>query len=192
MANELKLHLPFIFQDIAEYEALSNAETPFLTELEEKINQIVDNSFLTTMSEDRLAEWEKALGIVTTTNSLERRRSIVLSRFRGTGKLNKTLIQSIVRAFTGGSAKVTFADGIIKVLVAPPSSTFVDFSVGELTEELSKRKPAHLLLNVELEYITWEQVKNNLSSWEDIQNNFSDWNELYLYYTSQEAYSLWR
>lgn len=192
MAKELKLYLPIILQDIAEYEVLSVAETPFLSDLEEKTDRIIEDSFLSTMSETRLAEWEKALGIVPSNDSVSKRRSVVLSRFRGTGKLNKTLIQAIVNAFTGGTAVVAFDAGILKVSVAPPSSTFNDFSVDKLTEELYKRKPAHLLMNVELSYITWGQLKNSLSSWQDIYDNFETWNDVYLYYTTQEGYSLWR
>lgn len=192
MAKELKLYLPIILQDVAEYEALSCAESPLIEELETATNRIIDESFLTTMSEVRLAEWEKALGIIPNNTSIEQRRSVVLSRFRGTGKLNKTLIQSMVNAFTGGTATVTFADGILKVSVAPPSSSFADFSIGALAEEIAKRKPAHILLNVELAYITWGQLKDGVPSWNDVRDSFTDWNEVYLFYTSQEAYSLWR
>ena len=192
MAKELKLHLPVILRDIAEYDALSRAETPFVAELEEATNRIIDESFLSTMSETRLAEWENALGIIPSNTSVEQRRSVVLSRFRGTGKLNGTLIQAMVNAFTGGTAKVAFADGILKVSVAPPSSSFGDFSVDALTEELYKRKPAHILLNVELAYITWGQLMDAMDNWEDIKDYFTDWNQVSLFYTSQEAYSLWR
>ena len=192
MAKELKLYLPLEFQDIAEYEALSNAETPFLTDLETKTERIIENSFLSTMSESRLVEWEKALGISPTTESVSQRRSVVLSRFRGTGKLNKSLIHAMVNAFTGGTATVELDGSILKVSIAPPSSSFRGFSVDKLTEELYKRKPAHLLLNVELAYINWELIKNNFTSWEDVQGSFSDWNEIYTYYTTQEGYSLWR
>lgn len=192
MAKELKLYLPIILQDIAEYEALSNAESPIVADIEEKTERIVTDSFLRTMSEARLEEWESALGIIPTTDSLEQRRSVVLARFRGTGKLNKTLIQTMVNAFTGGSATVTFANGTLTVSVAPPGSTFENFSVDKLTEELLIRKPAHLLLNVELAYITWGQIKNEFSSWAEIANHFNDWNDIYSYYTTQEGYRLWR
>lgn len=192
MAKELKLYLPLVLQDVVEYNALSNAETPFIADIEEKTNRIIDESFLSTMSETRLAEWEKALGIVPTTNSIAQRRSVVLSRFRGTGKLNKTLINAIVNAFTGGTATVTFKDSTLNIKVAPPSSTFDDFSLEALADELDKRKPAHLYMTIELAYITWGQVKNSFDSWEDISSYFNDWNELYLYYTTQEGYRLWR
>ena len=192
MAKELKLYLPLIFQDIAEYEALSNAETPLIADLEEKTDKIVDESFLSTMSEARLIEWENALGIVPRTTNLTQRRSVVLSRFRGTGKLSKTVINAIVNAFTGGSAVVTFEDGVIYLKVAPPSNTFVDFSTETLIEELNKRKPAHLMINVELAYITWGQLRTAFSSWQEIRDNLGDWSEVKQYYTNQEVYSLWR
>lgn len=191
MAKELKLYLPFVLQDVAEYEALSNAESPFLEDIEAKTEQIIEDSFLTTMSASRLAEWEKALGIIPTTDPISQRRSVVLSRFRGTGKLNKTLIQAMVNAFTGGTAVVAFTDGILSVKVMPPSSTFKDFSIDDVAYELIKRKPAHVLMTVELAYITWEQVSTNFTSWNDIIENFESWDELYKYYISQEGYSLW-
>lgn len=187
MATELKLYLPIILQDIAEYNALSTAESPFTSDLEERADRLVEDSFLTTMSESRLIEWENALGIIPTNSSIEQRRSVLLSRFRGIGKLNKSLIQAIVKAFTGGTASVTFETGLIRVKVAPPGSTFQDFSTESLRDELYKRKPAHLLLNVELAYITWEQVKSNYSSWSDIAKTFADWEELSVYYITQEG-----
>ena len=182
MAKELKLYLPIIYRDIIEYEALSSAETPFLEDLEVKTEQVVADSFLSTMSDERLREWEVALGITPTTNSMEQRRSTVLAKFRGTGKLSGTLIKAIVSAFTGGTARVSFADGILKVSVAPPSSTFADFNIDSLTEELSLRKPAHLSLVVELAYITWEQLKNSFSSWQEVYNTFGSWDDVYKYY----------
>lgn len=187
MAKELKLYLPIILQDIADYEALSNAETPFMQDLEDKTNQIVEDSFLSTMSESRLVEWENALGLIATNSSLTQRRSLVLSRFRGTGKLSKTLIRAIVNAFTGGGAMVAFEDGVVKVGVTPPTSTFADFSIHKVTEELLKRKPAHLLMTVELSYISWGQIRNAFSTWQDVYDYFNNWNDVSLYFTTQEG-----
>ena len=187
MAKELKLYLPVIFRDVEEYKALSSAETPFLEDLETKTNQIVEDSFLTTMSPERLAEWEKALGIGSTNATIEQRRSVVLSRFRGTGKLNKTLILAMVEAFTGGTGTVTFNNGILRVSISPPSSSFRGFSVEKLTDELNKRKPAHLFMEVELAYINWGLIKDNYPSWEDVRGSFSSWEEIYTYYTNQEG-----
>lgn len=184
MAKELKLYLPIVLQDIAEYEALSSVETPLLSDIEAKTEQVIEDSFLSTMSTERLVEWENALGIVPKTDTIEQRRSVVLSRFRGTGKLNKTLIQAMVNAFTGGTATVEFDDGILTVGVAPPTSTFIGFSIDTLTDELLKRKPAHLLLNVELAFITWEEIKTKFTTWDDIRNQFNDWSEVSLYYTT--------
>ena len=192
MAKELKLYLPLILQDIAEYEALSIAETPITEDLEDKVNRIIDDSFLATMSEARLAEWERALGIVNTNNPLSQRRSVVLSRFRGTGKLNKTLIQAMVNAFTGGTAEVQFDEGVLTVRVAPPTESFLGFSIEAVTNELEKRKPAHLPLVVELAYITWGQIKDNFSSWNEVSETFESWYELSQYYIKQEGYRLWR
>lgn len=186
MARELKLYLPIIFQDIAEYEALSNAETPLVEDLEAKVEKVIDESFLTTMSESRLVEWEAALGIIPSEESIERRRSVVLSRFRGTIKLSGTLIKAMVKAFTGGTSTVTFQDGILNVRVKSPTSTFREFSIDSLTNELLKRKPAHILMIVELDYLTWEMVRTHLYSWANISRKFTNWDELYLHNINEE------
>ena len=162
MAKELKLYLPLILQDIAEYEALSKAETPILEDLEARTNRVIDDSFLSTMSEERLREWEKALSIHPSTDPISQRRSVVLSKFRGTGKLSGTLIKAMVNAFTGGQAEVSFEGGVLTVGVTPPSSTFEGFSIEAVNDALSKRVPAHIMLNVELRYLTWGQISNLL------------------------------
>lgn len=182
MAKELKLYLPIIYRDILEYEALSSAEGYFIEDIEQKTEQVVEDSFLSTMSEERLVEWENALGIPASTDSIERRRSVVLAKFRGTGKLSGTLIKAIVNAFTGGTASVAFADGVLNVRIAPPSSTFNDFSTEAVVKELSTRKPAHIALKVELAYITWGQLRDSFSSWQEISNAFASWDDIYNYF----------
>lgn len=179
----LKSYLPPILQDIVEYNEISNSESPELTEIETHTENLILDAFISTMSEDRLVEWERALGIPPSNASIVDRRSVVLSKYRGTGKLNSELISAIVNAFTGGFATTTFdaENGVINVYLKAPNSSFVGFDKSNVEKELAKRKPAHLLLNVKLDYSTWKDISDDFLDWQHVKTEFSDWDSVKQY-----------
>ena len=141
---------------------------------------MVNDAYLSTMSNDRVLQWEQLLGIRPLEDStLDDRRDTIIARIRGQGKLNTTLINSIVNSFTGGTAESWIEDGVLYVEITPPPNSKA-YRFENVEQELAKKVPAHLGLQVSRNYYEWGGVKKNLSTWQDVRD-FGTWNSVYLF-----------
>lgn len=177
-------YYPEVIKRILEFQALVKAEGFEVDFLQNDIDILVNEAYLTTMGEDRIAEWEKALGIVTAKgDTVEDRREVIIARIRGQGKLNTATISSIVNAFTGGTAISYFENSTIYVKITPPPDN-KQFKFENVERELRKKKPAHLDLRVTRNYATWGEVKDNYASWDAI-DQLNSWEDLILWIAPQ-------
>lgn len=86
--------------------------------------------------------YEKELGIKTNLSKpISERRSVIKSKWRGTGKVDRYLIKTVVDAYTNGEVEVGFDGNIIveftSVLGTPPNIEDAENAVKEIS-------PAHL------------------------------------------------
>ena len=172
-SDDLKSYLPPFLSGTETFLQLFNAVGP------EFDNLSTDIADLNTQFDVDTATWaldiyEKELGVATDyAKSLDYRRSVVKSRWRGNGKLNATLIKSVCDAFTNGNVGITF-DGTIhvqftSVIGIPPNMSDLEIAVDKI-------KPAYLLLDYLFLYtqwsaaetITWATVK--AKTWSDLLN----------------------
>lgn len=164
-SNLIKYIPPFL-RKIKEFKAIFDAEDMQINILYPSIESIFAEAIIMYCSEARLIEWEKALGIIPT-GTLEERRYYVKAQLRGSGKLNEAKIKSIVEAFTGGDALVTFANSVIDVKVLPPNNGEV-YRFPDVERALKPLIPAHLGLSVVRFYSTWGDIKNNYADWNTV------------------------
>lgn len=168
---------PRAIQQILEFQALINSEGFEIDFLSSDINIAVNEAYLTTMGEDRISEWEKLLGIAHGDDEgLTDRRDKIIARIRGQGKLNTALINSIVNAFTGGTAKSYIENSVLYVKIIPPPEN-KQYKFTNVVQELSKKVPAHLGLSVTRNYATWKEVKENYADWNAIAQ-LNSWDDL--------------
>lgn len=159
--------------------AIQEALTAQLLAIADSMEQIVSNTFVDTMTEERISQWERWLAIIPEGN-VEQRRLYLKSVLRGSGKLNESRIQTIVNALTGGAAVVSFADGVVTVQVLPPGNGEI-YLFTDVERALLPKIPAHLGLKVIRFYSTWQDIADSFDSWGDIANNFGTWKEVYNY-----------
>lgn len=175
---------PEVIRKILEFQAIAKSEGFEVDFLKNDIELSVNEAYLTTMGEDRVYQWETALGIVSSEGeSLQDRRDTIVARIRGQGKLNTTLINSIVGAFTGGTAESYIKDSVLHVEITPPPEN-KQYKFSNVVQELSKKVPAHLGISVRRNYATWEEVMQNYSSWDAI-SKLNTWNDLVLWTAPQ-------
>lgn len=108
----------------------------------------------------------------------EERRSVIKSKWRGVGKIDRTLIKLVVDAFTNGDCEVTF-DGKINITFTsvygiPPNMT-------DVQKILSDIRPAHLGLLYIYIYMTWAEHDTYNKTWDQ-------WDALNLTWDEKEAY----
>lgn len=177
-------YYPEAIQRILEFQALINSEGYEVDFLKSGVSICVNEAYLTTMSEERISEWEKVLGISNIGDeSIEDRRDVIIARIRGQGKLNTTLINSIVNAFTKGTAQSYIKDSVLYVKVTPPPNN-KQYRFENVAKEIGKKIPAHLGLSVKRNYSTWGEIAENFSDWAAV-NSLGSWEDLSLYISPQ-------
>ncbi len=144
-------------------------------ELQLKYEDIDD--FLLQLSVDTatwgLAIYESDLKIPTDNSKpYEYRRSVIKSKMRASGKLDRLLIKLTCDAFTNGNVVVSFNGHII---VKFTSVRGIPPNMSDLQAVLEEIKPAHLGIDYEFTYTTWGEVKAitwmnaATGTWEDLK-----------------------
>lgn len=174
-------YYPDVIKRIVEFKALMYSEGFEIDFIKSDINLTLNDAYLSTMSESRIAEWENLLGLnYNVTNTVEDRRDRVVAAIRGKGKLNTQLINTIVGSFTnGGTARSYVKDSVLYVKINPPVGN-KQYKYLNVEEALQASVPAHLGLVVSRNYATWGEIKDNFSSWESVYA-LDDWESLKLY-----------
>lgn len=173
-------YYPQVISAITEFKAIINAECYEFESYNLGRNKVINEAYLITMDEYRIEQWEKVLGITPIDNSsIEDRRDTVIARIRGQGKLNTELINSIVNAFTGGTANSWVKNSTLYVEITPPPGN-KQYQFSNVEQELKKKVPAHLGFQVKRNYYEWGEVKTTFATWQDVKDE-GNWETIYLY-----------
>ena len=171
-------------QKIKEFQAIAKTEGFEIDFLKNDVELILNEAYLTTMTEERVHSWEKALGITASREeSLQDRRDTIIARIRGQGKLNTALINSIVSTFTEGTANSYIKDSVLHIDITPPPNNR-QYRFQNVAKELTKKVPAHLGVVVTRKYATWKEVTENYADWNAV-SQLENWNDLKLWIAPQ-------
>ena len=174
-------YYPKVIQNIKEYKAIIDADYPEFEELSDTVTQITNDAYLSTMTEERIKEWESILGIrPMDDDTLSDRRDTIIARIRGQGKLNTAVINSIVNAFTGGTANSWVENSVLYVEITPPPEN-KQYKFTNVEQELKKKIPAHLGFNISRNYFTWGEIKDTFTSWSRLKTELPTWTDVYLF-----------
>lgn len=166
-------YYPEVIKNIEEFRALMMTEGFEIDFLHSELEFILNEAYLLTMSESRVAEWEKRLQLLPSVDdTFEDRRDTIIATIRGSGKLNTALISSIVNAFTGGSAISYVKDSALIVKITPPPGN-KQYRFENVVNVLKRKTPAHLGLRVERNYSTWGEIKTNFASWNTLNEHLN-------------------
>lgn len=174
--DELITYYPRYYRDVLEMRAILESHGMIADELEENIEQSYYNTFVDLMDDEALADFESFLHIPPdSTKTLEERRYYVKGLLAGRGKLNETMIKSVVKSFTGGECLVTFAGSVVTVRIFPPDGG-EGFRFEDVEAVLKPLMPAHLGLEIVRFYSTWGNIKNNYTDWAEVkaEDNWTD------------------
>lgn len=170
-----------VIQAISEFKAIIDGEYPEFEDISNGKDTVLTNSYLMTMGEDRIKQWERVFGIKPLESStIDDRRDVIIARIRGQGKFNSALINSIVNTFTGGTAESWVKDSVLYVSITPPP-TNKQFVFSNVEQEIAKKLPAHLGLQISRNYYRWSDIKSNYSTWQDVSDTFDTWNDVFLF-----------
>ena len=172
---------PQVISCITDFRAILEAEYPEIERINTAKDETLDNGYLLTMNLDRIKDWERVFKITPSVDStIEDRRDVIIARIRGQGKLNTSVINTIVNTFTGGTANSWVANSTLYVEITPPPNN-KQYRFENIERELSKKVPAHLGLVVTRNYYTWGEVKNTCATWQDVLDKFTTWENVCLF-----------
>jgi hypothetical protein len=171
-------YYPQIIQSVLEFQAIIDGEHLEIEKLADGTIRVINDAYLTTMSEDRIKQWENVLGIQPIEySSISDRRDTIIARIRGQGKLNTERINAIVNAFTGGTANSWIEDGVLYVEITPPPEN-KQFRFENVEQEIAKNVPAHLGLNIRRNYQLWSGVEYENATWSEVRTNYGTWQDV--------------
>lgn len=123
--------------------------------------------------------WEQLTGITPQADqSLEERRSAVITMMRSTGTTTAEMIRRLAEGLTGYSATVTehFEDYSFSLRFFGSESGFIGIDEATLRSTVERIKPAHLCFVIEP--ITWGDLEGAKLTWEKLEQQFPSWNAL--------------
>lgn len=153
--NKLLGYLPHYARESEVFREIMKAEQIEFDKLDLDIKDLEKQLSIDTATWG-LVIYEKELGIKTDLNKpLEERRSVIKSKWRGTGKVDRVLIKSVVDAYTNGGVDVGF-DGRITVTFndvkgIPPNMSDVYNAIDEI-------KPTHLNVLYYFAYLLIKEI----------------------------------
>ena len=180
--NERMLeYYPRVIQKILEFQAIIDSESPEFELASEGVERVITDAYLTTMTEERIIQWERLLEIRPRANStIENRRDTIIARIRGQGKLNTDLINLIVRTFTGGTAKSWVENSTLYVEITPPPGN-KQYQFEDVEQEIGRKVPAHLGFVIDRNYFTWGQVNDQHINWQQVLDEKETWENVLLF-----------
>lgn len=179
--ERMNSYYPQVIQAILEFQAIIDAEAVEFEKLEEGNNKALSDAYLLTMTEDRVAEWESLLRIVPLEgSSIDDRRETVIARIRGQGKLNTSLINSIVATFTGNGCNCWIKDSTLYVELLPfDEKTYrIDQIINNISNELYRKIPAHLGIKIDIIYRRWENIVEDNANWSIVKLTHNTWEDV--------------
>ena len=179
-AARMMEYLPPYWHEYAEMKAIVQSEGAEIDKLDRQSECILTDAFIMTMTESRIKEWEKWLGLPPT-GTLEDRRLAILNYFAVISKLTKESIQVLVaQLYKGARAIVRFKDSTIKITIKPlpeHDTEAIDFEI--LLKQLERRKPCHIDLYADRYISTWNEIKLGFSTWGAVKGLRKTWGGVY-------------
>lgn len=136
-------------------------------ELEKKIKVLINDLFVITS--ENISEWEKFVGIKSdVTKPLEFRKTNVIARIRGKGTTTKDLIKSVSESYANTEVDVIEKNNIYSFIVKFIGIKGIPENLDDLRKAIEEIKPAHLDVNYEFTYNTWQMVSH--VTWGEVGN----------------------
>ena len=183
--NEQMLNrYPEVIKAIREFQVLIKTQSLEVEEMHEELTRMLQNAYVETADESKIAQWEELLGITPLEQGaddlnlwLSDRKETILARLYNAEKLNEKSISDIVKIFTGGTATSSFKDGVIHIIIDPPKENKL-FKFENVERELANKIPAHLSFTVSRNYYDWLKMKSTYKTWGDLNDSFTNWEEV--------------
>ncbi|ANY74535.1 phage portal protein [Paenibacillus ihbetae] len=152
-------YLPSFYHGIRDMKAIANAEGAELDKLDESLVDMIDQYYPETATW-ALSLYEQDLSIpVNPSKPLEHRRSVVISKMRGSGKVSASMLKNVAQAYERGSIEVSVQPAEYKVTIHFRDTLGIPPNLSDLQSAIEAIKPAHMAVDYALRYLTIAEVE---------------------------------
>jgi len=170
--------LPTLYEEVYEMRAIMAAEGPEFDDLKAVVADVIRQWFVETATWG-LNRWEAEFGITPLAGQpLDQRRAVIRSRIRGTGTVTIRMIKRLAEAYDGGTVEVTNDSAAYTFTVHFVDTRGVPPNLDDLKAAIELIKPAHLAVEYEFSYLTWNELNAKNLTWDQFDAADLTWDEL--------------
>ena len=145
------------------------------------INQLIAAMFVATAPDWAIDIWESELGLVSySSKPLDQRRSRIISKLRGIGTVNVSLIKSVAEAYTYGSVEVSQDPATYSFTITMTDQHGIPSNYEDMQAAIEEIKPAHLGVTYVLRYLIWNELDAKALTWDALDAKALTWNDFEL------------
>lgn len=157
-SDRLKEYLPDYYRNVLEMDELINAEGTEFDLLGTRIEELLNQSYPESATW-ALERYEKELQIIVDINKpTDQRRSVVISKMRGLGKVSGTMIKNVAQAYDGGTVDVDVSPAEYKIIITFIDTLGIPQNLDDLKAALEEIKPAHMSLSYAFRYLLLKEI----------------------------------
>ncbi len=170
--------LPTLYEEVYEMKAIMAAAGPEFDVLKLMATDVIRQWFVETATWG-LSRWEAEFGITPLAGQpLDQRRAVIRSRIRGTGTVTIRMIKRLAEAYDGGAVEVTNDSAAYTFTVHFVDTRGVPPNLEDLKAAIELIKPAHLAVEYEFSYLTWDELDAKNVTWNQFNAADLTWDEL--------------
>ncbi|MGG3281730.1 YmfQ family protein [Paenibacillus solani] len=146
-------YLPSFYHDIREMKAIADAEGPELDKLTQKMDDQLDQYYPETATWT-LSRYEQDLNIpVNLSKPIEQRRSVIISKMRGSGRVSASMLKNVAQAYDRGNIEVSVQPAEYRVTIHFRDTLGIPPNLGDLKSAIEEIKPAHIAITYAFNYL---------------------------------------
>jgi hypothetical protein len=159
-AERLRGHLPDYYAEIVEMDTLTATEGVEFDALYSDIETLLNEAYPET-STIFLDRYEKDLQIVVDASKpVDQRRSVIISKMRGSGKVSGSMIKNVAQAYDGGTVGVAVDVPHYTIIITFIDTVGIPQNLDDLKQALEDIKPAHMTLEYKFRYLLIREIHN--------------------------------
>ena len=167
--------LPSYYDQNVSMQTLQRILSQVTDDLEEGLSSTISECFVSTAAK-LLPRYENLLGLaVDVSKSEEFRRERIRAKISGAGTTTKQMIEDVSRSYSNGEVEVIEDNGNSRFVVRFVGALGIPGNMTDLKLTIEEIKPAHLMVEYEYIYNTWENVgkltwnEASAYTWEEIR-----------------------
>jgi hypothetical protein len=166
--QEMLAYLPSYYQTSRIIRAILQTEGIEFDKLRQALDETLDQFFVNTATWS-LDRWEEELGLpITPDQSIDERRSKIISRIRGVGTATISIVKNVAESYVNGTIDIVEDFKAYTIIVQFVDTKGIPPNLDDLKAALRAVVPAHLDIKYEFSYFVWDELDKKQWTWDQL------------------------